>query len=945
MKRYNEVIINSNSSSKIHETKKIKNNFIKGINNIKFDEMQKAFIIDTPKDTKIYGTSGSGKTFSMFYKIIKMYNDNIIQNNNEYLILTHNNIINSNLLSYSKNINNKYFTNNNIKTLYTLANIINKNLIGKKQSNSIYTSILSANNTLTISDIIDSCSIKILKNIKFLFIDNAQDLNKEEYDLIFKIKNIIKCKVFMFGDINQTINYINTYNFFINYDAAIYIFENNYRTKSNIINFYKNISSNNIYTQPHINCNDEDKVSIYNCMFDINFEQLLIKEIVSSKIDYHDIAIISPVKKPNANINCFDLNTITTILIKNNINVNINYNINSINSNENKFIIKKNAINIFTLNTCKGLEFKKVIILNFHLNTFGFHSSIEEYNNYKNLWYTGCSRAKDKLTIFINKNECIFPEFFNISKNTYDVILLDKTFEIVKKFDKLKKDNKIYSKSINNIIYNCKPKDKIKFDNMIKYKYDTKNLYDCDNISLLDYDKYKACYESFFKHIIQYFYEYKKISSSNFFTRTKEYINNIYIIDIVDIDRFLKIKEKFNIYISKKIYKSDICIYKTLCNDDENILLNNIELYMLNENKNYIYLLANNNVYNKYYKHIENICNEMISNLDNISYITYIFNITLFYHCLENDIEFIHINKFSNHINKSLPLIDKIKFYINNQEPKNLIFQKETIHPNINITGNIDIFDKDNEEIMIIICNDCFNIINSNYVYQLLLYYNNIFPKWDREKKLIIWNVLTGEKYYVYINPIVPFNFLCMLSDISGLKLNNISIGYDLETTGLDKNSCKIIDIACIEYNLGFEIINTLIDNDIKLPQEIIELTHITDEMIKENSMKYDDFFKKFKNIMSYFHKPKFIAHNGNLYDHYIMKRLQLFPKYYKYDYELYDSKNIINYLFKDRKSLKLTILYKDVFNVQELPYEAHKAKPDVLIMIDILKKLNFKFY
>ena len=925
----------------IHKSKKPKLNIIAGIDNIKFDNEQKMFITDELKDSKVYGLPGSGKSYTLFYKIINLYNKDIITRNDEFLILTYNKRINTELLIRAKDINKKYFTESNIKTFYSVSGIINKNLLNKSNPLSRFTSILGAYDSLYKSDIVDIYNIKILQNLKCIFVDDAQELTLEQFNLIVLIKNIVKCKIIMLGDINQNIydNECNT-NYFLNYNVPTYNFNQNYRNNPNILNFYKNFVLNNSCIEPVVK-NNNNKVTVYNCDIDKDFETILLDEITKSGIKYHDIAIISPCRKSGENNNCIGLNSALNILIKNNIRVNINYSVDHTNSNDDKFIIKNDAINLFTIHTSKGLEFKKVILLNFHLNTFGFAPSLKDYNFYKKLWYIGCSRAKDYLSIFINKDKYVFPEFFNIQTNSYNLILAENTYVKRYYFHKFKEEKLLYNKSVTNVITNCKNTDLLKMEELIKFNYYKENIYECDNIHLLDYDIYKMLYGSLLENIIQYYYEYNNLLSKNIFTTTKEHISNMYILDNIHSATFNSIKRKFSLNINKKIYLADIYKFTALCNNVEIELLNNIEKFIIDKKTTFIYLSINNDIYDKYHEGIENICDTMISDIGNIYYLENIFKITLFYYSLENELEFLLSKNFANHLNELFPLVEKIKTFIYTQSHKTLEFQKDCNHPNINIPGRIDIYDASNNEIIEIKCCESFD---ASHVYQLLLYYNNLFPKWDVEKKLTIWNVLKGDVYTITVDHIDPFKFLCVLSDMSGLKLNNISICYDLETTGLDRETCNIIDICCIEYNLGFEIINTLVNPDEKIPVEVVKLTHITDDMVQTQGIKSLDFYKKFKDIMSYFNKPKFIAHNGNYYDHPIMKRLKLFPDTFKHDIELFDSKNIINVLIKDKKSLKLTELYKDIFNVIIIPYDAHNAQPDVLMMIAILKRLNFKF-
>lgn len=75
---------------------------------------------------------------------------------------------------------------------------------------------------------------------------------------------------------------------------------------------------------------------------------------------------------------------------------------------------RKGYINLLTIHGSKGLEFKKVILLNFHIQTMGQIPRSQEYNNFEYLWYVGVSRACQELDIYCDRN-----------KDTWSAPLLD----------------------------------------------------------------------------------------------------------------------------------------------------------------------------------------------------------------------------------------------------------------------------------------------------------------------------------------------------------------------------------------------------------------------------------------------------------------------------------------------------------------------------------------
>lgn len=130
---------------------------------------------------------------------------------------------------------------------------------------------------------------------------------------------------------------------------------------------------------------------------------------------------------------------------------------------------------------------------------------------------------------------------------------------------------------------------------------------------------------------------------------------------------------------------------------------------------------------------------------------------------------------------------------------------------------------------------------------------------------------------------------------------NNRIIWYDLETTGFNPYHNNIIEIAAID-NFGNDF-NVLINIEERLPNKIIEITNITDDMLKEQGINTCDAFKKFKSFLNledkkYKNNIYLVAHNNDGFD-------ILFLKYQFYKYE-------INYNFDKFK-------YIDTFRLAQL--------------------------
>ena len=93
---------------------------------------------------------------------------------------------------------------------------------------------------------------------------------------------------------------------------------------------------------------------------------------------------------------------------------------------------------------------------------------------------------------------------------------------------------------------------------------------------------------------------------------------------------------------------------------------------------------------------------------------------------------------------------------------------------------------------------------------------------------------------------------------------------FDIETTGLSVLNCKITEIGAVKIKNGevLDRFNTFVDPETPIPEDIVKLTGITDEMVA-GAPKFQEALKSFfefigNNDTTRKHKPLLIAHNAN---------------------------------------------------------------------------------
>ena len=833
------------------------------------------------------------------------------------------------------------FNTINIRTIHSLCGAIFKKLFNKGTEN-LNTLIYATRENLLNIERKELLKINCLKNIKFIFIDEAQDINKYQYDLVKLLSEKLDVSLILVGDPNQAIYGFQggSDTFLLMHNENKNYLNNNYRSTKEIIDFCN-------YLRPHETLPNMEYGKLKNGMkpkiINDTIEKLKIRildEIKNDEYDLKDIAIIGPVKKSrpsaNGNYKSFGLQLIRQFLDDNNIKYVTHYKDGDEDEKYTKdFKPKDGYLNIMTAHGSKGLEFKKVLILNYHFHTFTKKPSEKEYNNFKFLWYVALTRAIEKLIIFVDNTKDVFYELFKIPEELYireGKILNKKPDRIIFAGEMVPE-----SFSVTEIIKNNEYFDeKVKYDFKKKFNFiiEKEEIFENFNkISIFEEEKYSSLYGDFIEKLFTYYYFLNK-------NKLDEFVKN-------------EIKNLNNIFIVKKSY---FRVFRSLCNknfvmsiDDEYIMyIDMIDKDSLtNEEYNFVYKIIyeklksnviqfyiENDVFD-YNKEYLIKLNEKLLLLEKNEEI--LFEICVYFYQFKNEAKVLLKYDFTNNINSLRYYFDFINDYskkcINGYE-----FQKKTIHSNLSIIGIIDVLIENK-----IVDIKFTNSMSDDYVIQVLLYYNNYFQDWKPDKNLEIWNFKDGFKYMIkFDGNINNWDLNCFLCDILKIKMINNVFILDLETNNIDENeycfdleNIEIIDRYVYEFNLDYVISEGLIKNNYKLTTT--HITKITEDMMQNVSDTLDTFKNDMKKINNYCNNPTFIAHNGNMFDFKILQNVKILEKENRY----VDTKNVFRLFVKDKnfKSNKLIDIYNYLFNIQH--EQKHRAKEDVFLIVEILKYLK----
>jgi len=167
---------------------------------------------------------------------------------------------------------------------------------------------------------------------------------------------------------------------------------------------------------------------------------------------------------------------------------------------------------------------------------------------------------------------------------------------------------------------------------------------------------------------------------------------------------------------------------------------------------------------------------------------------------------------------------------------------------------------------------------------------------------------------------------------------------FDLETTGLDINTCEITELAYAIYDAPkkriVEAHSTLVRVDGEIPEVVTALTGITKEMLDENGIPVLSAMHLFSTACD--RDISFVCgHNAAGYDYPILKRIGGYFDIYAKSLNLPIIDTRVDLPFKDEKNCnKLTHLLSDMGYANPFP---HSAMADVYSCIKLFSLFDYQ--
>ncbi len=168
--------------------------------------------------------------------------------------------------------------------------------------------------------------------------------------------------------------------------------------------------------------------------------------------------------------------------------------------------------------------------------------------------------------------------------------------------------------------------------------------------------------------------------------------------------------------------------------------------------------------------------------------------------------------------------------------------------------------------------------------------------------------------------------------------LTDEMVVFDIETTGLDVRSCRITEIGAVKIRNGevVEEFNTFVNPEMPIPEEIVKLTSITDEMVAD-APKIQEALSAF---LTFCGDSLLIAHNANFDCGFI--RAAATECGLPFENTYLDTVGLSRYLNPDLKKHKLDALVEH-YKLGE--FHHHRACDDArvlaLIFFEMVRQLN----
>lgn len=869
-----------------------------------FNPEQTAFIQSPLENSKLIGIPGGGKTLSILGKILYHFIQQDFQNSSEYILLTFSRKTNIEFLhksfQYLQQDSELFFHRKNVCTLHSLASRIHQEYHMEEEQGSQDTIIISTFHHIQQNPSI-LCEMEELKYLKVIFVDEAQDLSKIQYDFLLLLQETFQIPMIMIGDPNQNIYQFQKGNdaFLLNHVGKTYHLVLNYRSNPSLlpfINFFRpwkevtpNMKSGKIFRE-----NEHMKPSIFVGSIEEILEDIS-KNISQSSYPRENMAVIGPVKKSKPIYESYKnigLSLFVNHFQKKNISFKKHFEESSedypSSSDMETSHKDEGSVNLYTIHGAKGLEFDEVYLINFHTTTFGVVPTEEKYKEFKYLWYVGLSRAKYKMRIYIEEKKTPWYELKMCPTNYYR-----NENKMIRFPHKLEYNQEIepFEYELSQILRN-----KMYFDEEVHYqmqsffKYKTKKevIYSMENMEeVQSYKEYQKIYHHFFQHLFIFYHSFYQNKIPEFITRIQDILANMIVIPKKYMNGYKDFRIRYPNMMKEALHFGKVYENKNKFKRNEELLFQYLYDQFEGDLNRIFFMVYENDINHFPKQEIEESIlflelwiterNEKEKQFMEKHHILHLFRVTLFLYQFHEETSYLWKYDFKEEIVSLQPYIQKIREYAESmKEIINVKYFHKIQHPYLPLYGEADLYMEDEQGKRKIVFMKFHKNIMKRHIYEMFLLGHMKQIDW-KDIEMEVWNFHSGEKikYSLTLTDLQPFTFLRILSTALKKKLENMIFMYDVEIIGEEGDKIDIVQISIEDYIYQYPLLDSYV-----LPEKMQHINqYYNRDLLIQKNILIDTLQEEIQTIFDSCNMPIFISHNANVYDQVILNQNGMFLK------------------------------------------------------------------
>lgn len=797
-----------------------------------------------------------------------------------------------------------------------------------------------------------------LEHLTDLFVDEAQDLDPYQFECIKLLNQRFGVRVHLIGDPNQCIYQFrqSSSSFFLTFNAKEFYLTRNFRSTPELVH-YTNHLVIHPFEKPSMAVRDSlekgDKVCLRH-LTKKGLEAYLLDLLTIDGVDYSDYAILFPSKK-SSGLYGIGASDIFDFLSLKDIPVKRYYSLSSTDSQVSRKVQDDKYVSFHTYHSSKGLEYRHVLVVDCHHELMNRTPTEGQYEEQRYLTYVALTRAKDRLDVIVHKHDMkpgIFKALVDIPKEHYENP--DNIKMVAKNF---KMDNTVEPKCTISQILEHLPQDRLeRFAGLLQYEVLLETPIGVHvNYKLEDYHNFRGILvEEYIKHIYGLMSDPEGFKSpwldKQLVALNTNKVSATMYKDMVDAQQSCGTWEalralKGRTDIAKSTRKGMTLLERNI-GKLSGELTDTILLYHDD---------TRTALFDRYIK--EDVDNAMdvlkTATIDTpcLKELGYL----IIYYLLE--IEFGHlgeyksitsmvVDQFINDEDLVEDLHEFVRSHLLEHSPK---FSLKVKEPLSTINGLTD---------MVLDGTVCeFKCTTERYTLEhlLQLWFYGLAHQQKTSGDYMLYNLHHGVKYTIRIAPSDPFEVLNVLCEIGHLEIMGMHLIYDLETNGLiepygNPRFPYPLQICGKEYNTSMVVIPEFL---LQLPSNhrynlgAGAIHKITPEMLEEQGKSFDDAKSFIKYRLRNCRNLNLFAHNGNRFDHQIIRYYELVDKDSVQAYE--DTISAIRHHMAETPTGysidKLCRHFKvDIGDVIPDPTKRHTAEADVDVLLHLMKNcVNIK--